>query len=77
MHLWHFIICFLYCVQKLKEYFPIAEVGLLQEDSSNILQVMETAFTVTPRCCWRFVHRSVHLCVLMAARASVLSEYPC
>ncbi|XP_029691764.1 integrin beta-4 isoform X3 [Takifugu rubripes] len=30
--------------QKLKEYFPIAEVGLLQEDSSNILQVMETAF---------------------------------
>uniref|UniRef100_A0A669BMH9 Integrin beta n=1 Tax=Oreochromis niloticus TaxID=8128 RepID=A0A669BMH9_ORENI len=31
--------------QKLKEYFPIAEVGLLQEDSSNILQVMETAFT--------------------------------
>uniref|UniRef100_A0AAX7VMB4 Integrin beta n=1 Tax=Astatotilapia calliptera TaxID=8154 RepID=A0AAX7VMB4_ASTCA len=31
--------------QKLKEYFPIAEVGLLQEDSSNILEVMETAFT--------------------------------
>ncbi|XP_053197981.1 integrin beta-4 [Scomber japonicus] len=30
--------------QKLKEYFPIAEVGLLQEDSSNILQVMEIAF---------------------------------
>ncbi|KAF3704704.1 Integrin beta-4 Precursor [Channa argus] len=30
--------------QKLKDYFPIAEVGLLQEDSSNILQVMETAF---------------------------------
>ncbi|XP_023129154.2 integrin beta-4 isoform X4 [Amphiprion ocellaris] len=29
---------------KLEEYFPIAEVGLLQEDSSNILQVMETAF---------------------------------
>ncbi|XP_035998391.1 integrin beta-4 isoform X4 [Fundulus heteroclitus] len=29
---------------KLKEYFPIAEVGLLQEDSSNILQVMEDAF---------------------------------
>uniref|UniRef100_A0AAQ6AP85 Integrin beta n=1 Tax=Amphiprion ocellaris TaxID=80972 RepID=A0AAQ6AP85_AMPOC len=27
---------------KLEEYFPIAEVGLLQEDSSNILQVMET-----------------------------------
>uniref|UniRef100_A0AAQ6AEF6 Integrin beta n=1 Tax=Amphiprion ocellaris TaxID=80972 RepID=A0AAQ6AEF6_AMPOC len=31
---------------KLEEYFPIAEVGLLQEDSSNILQVMETAFEV-------------------------------
>uniref|UniRef100_A0A3Q4HCM4 Integrin beta n=1 Tax=Neolamprologus brichardi TaxID=32507 RepID=A0A3Q4HCM4_NEOBR len=31
--------------QKLKEYFPIAEVGLLQQDSSNILEVMETAFT--------------------------------
>uniref|UniRef100_A0A3Q3VU73 Integrin beta n=1 Tax=Mola mola TaxID=94237 RepID=A0A3Q3VU73_MOLML len=30
--------------EKLKEYFPIAEVGQLQEDSSNILQVMETAF---------------------------------
>ncbi|XP_030610581.1 integrin beta-4 isoform X2 [Archocentrus centrarchus] len=30
--------------QKLKEYFPIAEIGLLQEDSSNILQIMETAF---------------------------------
>ncbi|XP_039991234.1 integrin beta-4 isoform X2 [Xiphias gladius] len=30
--------------QKLKTYFPIAEVGLLQEDSSNILEVMETAF---------------------------------
>lgn len=33
-------------VQKLKDYFPIAEVGLLQEDSSNILQVMEIAFEV-------------------------------
>ncbi|KAM3591516.1 uncharacterized protein V6R79_003099 [Siganus canaliculatus] len=30
--------------QRLKGYFPIAEVGLLQEDSSNILEVMETAF---------------------------------
>lgn len=30
--------------KKLQEYFPIAEVGLLQEDSSNILQVMEIAF---------------------------------
>lgn len=30
--------------EKLQRYFPIAEVGLLQEDSSNILQLMETAF---------------------------------
>ncbi|XP_049916402.1 integrin beta-4 [Epinephelus moara] len=30
--------------KKLQTYFPIAEVGLLQEDSSNILQVMEAAF---------------------------------
>ncbi|XP_072311845.1 integrin beta-4 [Eucyclogobius newberryi] len=30
--------------QKLKEYFPIAEVGLLQEDSSNIVELMEMAF---------------------------------
>ncbi|XP_069012277.1 integrin beta-4 isoform X1 [Embiotoca jacksoni] len=30
--------------KKLQEYFPIAEVGLLEEDSSNILQVMKTAF---------------------------------
>ncbi|XP_070707690.1 integrin beta-4 [Pempheris klunzingeri] len=30
--------------KKLQEYFPIAEVGLLQEDSGNILQVMEIAF---------------------------------
>uniref|UniRef100_A0A8D3DDK0 Integrin beta n=1 Tax=Scophthalmus maximus TaxID=52904 RepID=A0A8D3DDK0_SCOMX len=31
---------------KLQEYFPIAEVGMLHEDSSNILQVMGTAFKV-------------------------------
>ncbi|KAM6898622.1 integrin beta-4 isoform 1-T1 [Lycodopsis pacificus] len=30
--------------EKLKEYFPIAEIGLLQEDSKNILELMETAF---------------------------------
>ncbi|XP_054454661.1 integrin beta-4 [Anoplopoma fimbria] len=30
--------------QKLQAYFPIAEVGLLQEDSSNILPIMVTAF---------------------------------
>ncbi|XP_028422979.1 integrin beta-4 [Perca flavescens] len=30
--------------EKLKDYFPIAEIGLLQEDSSNILQLMNVAF---------------------------------
>ncbi|KAL3046017.1 hypothetical protein OYC64_004096 [Pagothenia borchgrevinki] len=30
--------------EKLKEYFPIAEVGLLSEDSSNMLEIMTTAF---------------------------------
>ncbi|XP_029933411.1 integrin beta-4 isoform X2 [Myripristis murdjan] len=30
--------------EKLSQYFPIAEVGLLQEDSSNILSIMEKAF---------------------------------
>ncbi|XP_015244098.1 PREDICTED: integrin beta-4 isoform X1 [Cyprinodon variegatus] len=30
--------------EKLKEYFPIAEIGLLQEDSSNILEIMRNAF---------------------------------
>ncbi|CAL8282508.1 unnamed protein product [Merluccius merluccius] len=30
--------------QKLHKYFPIAEVGLLQEDSSNILNIMQKAF---------------------------------
>ncbi|KAK1881537.1 Integrin beta-4 [Dissostichus eleginoides] len=30
--------------EELKRYFPIAEVGLLSEDSSNMLQVMDTAF---------------------------------
>ncbi|KAI4796048.1 hypothetical protein KUCAC02_029477, partial [Chaenocephalus aceratus] len=30
--------------EKLKEYFPIAEVGRLTEDSSNMLQIMEIAF---------------------------------
>uniref|UniRef100_A0AAQ6A241 Integrin beta n=1 Tax=Amphiprion ocellaris TaxID=80972 RepID=A0AAQ6A241_AMPOC len=39
---------------KLEEYFPIAEVGLLQEDSSNILQVMETAFEVKAYSCLHF-----------------------
>ncbi|XP_043958074.1 integrin beta-4 isoform X1 [Gambusia affinis] len=29
---------------KLKEYFPIAEIGVLQEDSSNILDIMRVAF---------------------------------
>uniref|UniRef100_A0A8C2C9Z2 Integrin beta n=1 Tax=Cyprinus carpio TaxID=7962 RepID=A0A8C2C9Z2_CYPCA len=30
--------------QKLSEYFPIAEVGQLQEDSSNILNILDKAF---------------------------------
>ncbi|XP_029312804.1 LOW QUALITY PROTEIN: integrin beta-4 [Cottoperca gobio] len=30
--------------KKLQQYFPIAEVGLLQEDSANIVQIMKTAF---------------------------------
>ncbi|XP_045082644.1 integrin beta-4-like isoform X2 [Coregonus clupeaformis] len=30
--------------QKLHEYFPIAELGLLQEDSANILSILEKAF---------------------------------
>ncbi|XP_056152802.1 integrin beta-4 isoform X2 [Lampris incognitus] len=30
--------------QKLYKYFPIAELGKLQEDSSNILNIMENAF---------------------------------
>uniref|UniRef100_A0A4W5R2P2 Integrin beta n=1 Tax=Hucho hucho TaxID=62062 RepID=A0A4W5R2P2_9TELE len=30
--------------QKLYEYFPIAELGLLQEDSANILSILEKAF---------------------------------
>ncbi|XP_059180647.1 integrin beta-4 [Centropristis striata] len=30
--------------KKLQEYFPIAEIGVLQEDSSNILTIMREAF---------------------------------
>ncbi|XP_073675885.1 integrin beta-4 isoform X2 [Garra rufa] len=30
--------------EKLSEYFPIAELGQLQEDSSNILSILEKAF---------------------------------
>uniref|UniRef100_A0A8C7FQT7 Integrin beta n=1 Tax=Oncorhynchus kisutch TaxID=8019 RepID=A0A8C7FQT7_ONCKI len=30
--------------EKLHEYFPIAELGLLQEDSANILNILEKAF---------------------------------
>ncbi|XP_061086823.1 integrin beta-4 isoform X3 [Conger conger] len=30
--------------EKLYQYFPIAELGLLQEDSSNILSILESAF---------------------------------
>uniref|UniRef100_A0AAX7UQZ6 Integrin beta n=1 Tax=Astatotilapia calliptera TaxID=8154 RepID=A0AAX7UQZ6_ASTCA len=32
--------------QKLKEYFPIAEVGLLQEDSSNILENIRAKMSI-------------------------------
>uniref|UniRef100_A0AAZ3RII5 Integrin beta n=1 Tax=Oncorhynchus tshawytscha TaxID=74940 RepID=A0AAZ3RII5_ONCTS len=32
--------------EKLHEYFPIAELGLLQEDSANILNILEKAFEV-------------------------------
>ncbi|XP_006001743.1 integrin beta-4 isoform X1 [Latimeria chalumnae] len=30
--------------QKLQKYFPISEVGLLEEDSSNIIELLERAF---------------------------------
>ncbi|NXJ19162.1 ITB4 protein, partial [Dicrurus megarhynchus] len=30
--------------EKLYKYFPISEIGVLQEDSSNILEVLQTAF---------------------------------
>lgn len=42
----------------LKEYFPIAEVGQLQEDSSNILDVMKAAFEVSAS---RWLHLAVVL----------------
>ncbi|KAL4648065.1 integrin beta-4 isoform X1 [Arapaima gigas] len=31
--------------EKLYRYFPIAEIGVLQEDSSNILSILRSAFT--------------------------------
>ncbi|KAM6245401.1 integrin beta-4 isoform 4-T4 [Porphyrio hochstetteri] len=30
--------------KKLQEYFPISEIGVLQEDSSNIVELLRTAF---------------------------------
>lgn len=37
---------FFFVLQKLQEYFPIAEIGQLQEDSSNILSILGNAFDV-------------------------------
>lgn len=34
-------------LQKLHKYFPISEIGVLQEDSSNIVELLHTAFEVT------------------------------
>lgn len=34
-------------LQKLHKYFPISEIGVLQEDSSNIVELLRTAFEVT------------------------------
>lgn len=33
-------------LQKLHKYFPISEIGVLQEDSSNIVELLHTAFEV-------------------------------
>lgn len=33
-------------LQKLHKYFPISEIGVLQEDSSNIVDLLHTAFEV-------------------------------
>lgn len=37
----------LFSLQKLRKYFPISEIGVLQEDSSNIVELLRTAFEVT------------------------------
>uniref|UniRef100_A0A8C7L721 Integrin beta n=1 Tax=Oncorhynchus kisutch TaxID=8019 RepID=A0A8C7L721_ONCKI len=42
--------------QKLYEYFPIAELGLLQEDSANILNILEKAFEVRMGLFYRFIY---------------------
>lgn len=33
-------------LQKLHKYFPISAIGVLQEDSSNIVELLRTAFEV-------------------------------
>ena len=33
-------------LQKLHKYFPISEIGVLQEDSSNIVELLRVAFEV-------------------------------
>ena len=37
----------LHCLlQKLHKYFPVSSLGVLQEDSSNIVELLEEAFYV-------------------------------
>lgn len=42
--------CAPFSLQKLHKYFPISEIGVLQEDSSNIVELLRTAFEVTVLC---------------------------
>lgn len=42
--------CAPFSLQKLHKYFPISEIGVLQEDSSNIVELLRTAFEVTVPC---------------------------
>lgn len=36
-------------MQKLHKYFPVSSLGVLQEDSSNIVELLEEAFYVRTR----------------------------
>lgn len=67
-------------LQKLKEYFPIAEVGLLQEDSSNILKVMEDAFEVnacnSEKVKEKFSNKCLKVDLISCFCFVFLSEYP-
>lgn len=36
-------------LQKLHKYFPVSSLGVLQEDSSNIVELLEEAFYVRSR----------------------------